>query len=1131
VAEGFEVSLYADDALASNIFSLTLDRRGRPVVSGPGYIRTLHDDDGDGRADRTTTFADGPATGAQGLCFVGTDLYCTGDGALLRYRDADGDGRADDPPQRITALSNGEHGSHAIVHGPDGQLYVICGNNARVGLDHVTGDQSPIRDPRSGTVLRVTIPDGPIEVLAHGFRNPYDLAFLADGTMFTVDSDGERVHHLPWYEATRLFDVALGAEHGWLENGSRLSWSRPASFFDSMPRVAEFGRGSPTGLVTYRHRRFPPRYQGGLFHCCWTLGRIYFVPLKPSGASYVGHPEVFLQTVGDVGFAPVDAAVGPNGDLLVAIGGRSTRGSVFRITHQGAATANDNPTTNPASANPPGSAPAEVQTATPTELQTKAQTEAQPRTQPNAADTPLQPPAELLEQVLAAPQPLTAWSRNRWIPLARQLGAGPFRGALVDDSLDMELRLRAVEVLTELFDGVPLELADALRDLGETPLVARVAWSLGRHPRGPGTVSMLFGYTYVENPLVQRATWQALATLDNGAATPLIAPDWESALNASDRHVQNAVQLAARGALRARFEDSLGQFRHDWPLAQQLACLRHFGLRRDDLAAWPSEYWDAALRIATTADAPQQQLDALRLLQLGLGDVQLRPDEDNQPPGYQAVRLNQIDLPLREKAITALSEMFPSQHPEVNRELARLLGMLEADQPRLLSALAQAWTAESTVADDLHYLMVMSRLSGTRSPETTRRTAAALCRVQPKLAAEGGHPSRLWPQYLSGTFDRLRALDPNLAKAMVEDPAFGQAGHGLFALRMPEALQPLAARRLLKNAAQDEDQWSEELVTVLALLSREEVLPMLRAMCNEVSLWGAVLPLLAQDPRNEDRSRFVEALTSRDPEIVQQAATALVALEADSDPHARLAALRAMRGLCSWPVSEARRTAPKGEAFNSAPLRDSAAARRSVDALLAHYSGQQRAIQVETETPESIQKAYQAWFDWFALAHPQQAEQMNALGGNWEQWQQRLSAIDWDAGSSLRGKAVFEKQLCDRCHRGNQRLGPDLKGVTLRMQRDDLFSAIVDPSRDVSPAYQSLQVRTRDGKLYAGLIVYESPDGTLLQTGPGTSVRFTSGEIASRIAGGPSLMPSGLLDGLDSTQLADLYAYLKTLSP
>ncbi len=141
------------------------------------------------------------------------------------------------------------------------------------------------------------------------------------GHLLTVDSDGERDHHLPWYAPTRLFDVAQGMEHGWLLDGWTRSWNRPQSFFDNVERIAEIGRGSPTGVVAYRHRAFPEHYRGGVFTACWTFGRVYFFPLETSGASCAAPLETFLETTGDVGFAPCDLAVGPAGDLFVAIGG------------------------------------------------------------------------------------------------------------------------------------------------------------------------------------------------------------------------------------------------------------------------------------------------------------------------------------------------------------------------------------------------------------------------------------------------------------------------------------------------------------------------------------------------------------------------------------------------------------------------------------------------------------------------------------------------------------------------------------------------------------------------------------------------------------------------------------------
>src|SRR5262249_14083915 len=103
---------------------------------------------------------------------------------------------------------------------------------------------------------------------------------------------------------------------------------------DVIAPLAWLGRGSPTGVVCYRHVQFPKRYRGGFFLPDWTFGRVYFVALERSGASYRCRKEIFLESVGDNGFAPTAAVVHPKtGDLFISIGGRGTRGAVYRIRY------------------------------------------------------------------------------------------------------------------------------------------------------------------------------------------------------------------------------------------------------------------------------------------------------------------------------------------------------------------------------------------------------------------------------------------------------------------------------------------------------------------------------------------------------------------------------------------------------------------------------------------------------------------------------------------------------------------------------------------------------------------------------------------------------------------------------
>jgi putative heme-binding domain-containing protein len=146
-------------------------------------------------------------------------------------------------------------------------------------------------------------------------------------------------------------------------------------------------------------------------------------------------------------------------------------------------------------------------------------------------------------------------------------------------------------------------------------------------------------------------------------------------------------------------------------------------------------------------------------------------------------------------------------------------------------------------------------------------------------------------------------------------------------------------------------------------------------------------------------------------------------------------------------------------------------------------------------------------------------------------WQKRLAGVEWDKGDVRRGSAVFVKASCASCHSGTQALGPDLAGVAGRFSRADLFTAIVQPSKDVSARYRTTLVTTHDGKTHQGLVVYEATDSLLLLTGPGSTVRLTPGQIAEKRPTAISLMPPGLLDRASNQELADLYAYLKSLSP
>ena len=77
------------------------------------------------------------------------------------------------------------------------------------------------------------------------------------------------------------------------------------------PTVASFGRGSPTGVVCYRHTQFPSYYHGTLFVLDWTFGRVMAVRLTKNGASWRSESAPFLTPKGDSGLPPRMSRLGP----------------------------------------------------------------------------------------------------------------------------------------------------------------------------------------------------------------------------------------------------------------------------------------------------------------------------------------------------------------------------------------------------------------------------------------------------------------------------------------------------------------------------------------------------------------------------------------------------------------------------------------------------------------------------------------------------------------------------------------------------------------------------------------------------------------------------------------------------
>ncbi len=297
---------------------------------------------------------------AQGLLYAFDSLYVSVNAnkipgadppsvasGLYRLLDTDGDDKFDTVKTLRLYHGQTEHGPHAVILAPDGKsLYVCAGNHTQIpdpetsrvprnwdedfllsrmwdARGHAQGRLAP-----GGWIAR-TDPEGKaFELFSIGFRNEYDIAFNADGELFTYDADMEWDIGTPWYRPTRVNHVTSGSEFGWRSGTGK--W--PDDYPDSLGSVVDIGPGSPTGIVFGHGAKFPAKYQKALFISDWSYGTVYAVHLTPDGSSYTGEAEKFMLAQP----LPVtDLIIHPDGGLYFIIGGRGTQSGLYRVTYVG----------------------------------------------------------------------------------------------------------------------------------------------------------------------------------------------------------------------------------------------------------------------------------------------------------------------------------------------------------------------------------------------------------------------------------------------------------------------------------------------------------------------------------------------------------------------------------------------------------------------------------------------------------------------------------------------------------------------------------------------------------------------------------------------------------------------------
>ena len=743
IDDQFQVQSVMDGEETGSLTAMTFNEFGHILAAKEGGgLLLIYDGNNDKIPEKVRTYCD-KVQNVQGILALNGEVYVTADGpdgpALYRLADKDRDGVLEDVRTLVRFECEVlEHGAHGLVLGPDGLIYVLLGNHAKVvgeidkespHRDYYEGDLLTPRyeDPGGhavgikapgGIVIRTDTDGSGVQVVAGGLRNPYDLAFNREGDLFIHDADMESDEGMSWYRPTRLCHVVPGGEYGW-----RSGWSKwPDYYVDSLPDTLETGRGSPAGIVVYQHFMYPARFHGMVFSADWSQGRILAIKLKRSGASYTATSEVFLE--GNP-LNVTDLEIGPDGWLYFTTGGRGTGGGIYRVVWRG------------------------------------------------------QVPAEVLDigtgltSVIRQPQLQSSYSRQAIAALRKQMGSNwdtSLIGVARSATNPATYRLQALDLM-QLYGPPPS--AELLLDLSQEPseiVRAKAAELMGLHAT-EATNARLVALLDDNDRSVRRKACESLAR--TGHQPPV---DKLLKLIASDDRFESwaARRLLERLPVDSWSERVLTATDHRVLIQGSLALLIAHPSRENSLAVLQQ-----LSKASEKFVSDKNYLDMLRVMQVAIVRGELSPDEI---PGLRR----------------QLAAEFPAGDALMNRELARLLVYLQessiidrylaylksaaADVDKLhlamhLRFLEDGWTSDQRMALLEYYEQANQRKGGGSYARyivnATRDFCRGLSEEESKLVLTKGDK---WPNAALGalyklpaqldaeTFASLQELDGKLAK-------------------------------------------------------------------------------------------------------------------------------------------------------------------------------------------------------------------------------------------------------------------------------------------------------------------------------------------------------------------------------
>jgi len=339
VAEGFEVNLYAADPLLAKPIQMNFDPAGRLWIASsevypqikPGQtandkVLILEDRDGDGRAEKTSVFADGLLI-PTGVEPGDGGAYVANSTELLHFKDTDGDGKADS--RRVMLSGFGTEDTHHILHtlrwGYDGQLYF----NQSIYIHSHIETPHGVRRLGGGGIWEFRPETMELDVFIKGLVNPWGHHFDRWGQSFATDGAG----------------------------GEGINYCLPGAYYFTAPNAVRILPGLNPGSPKYcgeeviSGRHLPESWQGNIITNDFRGNRVCRFVISDDGAGFAAREQTELIKTSHVAFRPIDVKMGPDGAIYIAdwynpiiqhgeVDFRDprrdhTRGRIWRVTAKG----------------------------------------------------------------------------------------------------------------------------------------------------------------------------------------------------------------------------------------------------------------------------------------------------------------------------------------------------------------------------------------------------------------------------------------------------------------------------------------------------------------------------------------------------------------------------------------------------------------------------------------------------------------------------------------------------------------------------------------------------------------------------------------------------------------------------